>query len=184
MAYVGVNQTSSNAFRGEWLDSMSSGLAFPNGVVAPSRTAITTNLAGWEYAVNDYFDGSIQFNHDCQQSSHLDFHIHFCFPSQPTAGYNLAFQLYYAYAPIDGAFSEVAATPVPYTVAASDNKIHRYLELGSLTGDATSSRSAIALVRVKRITRLSGTECDVNPILLHCDCHYQSRFPGGTVNET
>jgi hypothetical protein len=183
MPYHTVNQLNANASMGAWLDSASSGVSYPSGSTAPTRTTFTTNTAGWIYAIGDYFDGFIQMNHDVQKSSPLDIHIHFAFGSQPSAGTNLAWQLYYCYAKLDGTFSETAATAVEYTVQASDNKVHRVFEIGSITADATAPQSSGIIVRVMRVAKLTGTECDVSPTVWAVDAHYKSRIAGGTVVE-
>ncbi len=184
MPYQAVNQVVSTASQGAWLDSASSGVSYPSGSTAPTRTTFTTNTAGWVYALNDFFDGTIQMGHDCQPGSALDVHIHFSFPSQPSVGTKLNWQLYYCYAKIDGTFSETIPLNAEYVVKASDNKVHRVFELGAITADATAPQSAMIILRVKRIAKSAGgSECDVEPIIWACDAHYKSRFAGGTVLE-
>ena len=69
-----------------WDDSMSPAYSFPTGGTSPSLTAITTNISGMAYGTDDLGHWAIQLPHDCTPGSDLRLHVHFVFPTQPTAG--------------------------------------------------------------------------------------------------
>ncbi len=184
MPYIATNQASSTASEGNWHDSMSAMPNFPTTSASPSRSAFTAHIFGWAYALNDEFDGAIQFDHDCVPGSTLNCHIHFAFASQPTEASKLQFEVYYSYAKIDGTFSETGPVYYEYVVQAADAKVHRVRTLFSITADATSPQSGAVAVHVKRVAKSAGgVECDVNPHIFFCDSHYQSRTAGGTLAE-
>jgi hypothetical protein len=153
----------------------------PNGGTAPSLTAITTNISGMAYAVNDLGHFAIQINHDCAASSDLKLHCHFVFPSQPTAGRTVRWEVYYSLGGVGAAFSaESVAQYGEYTIVASDDKIHRAQSICTISGLAAPQSCAI-IGRIMRVAS-TGSESDVNPILLFVDAHYQ-RGPYGTYAE-
>lgn len=156
----------------DWNDSQVPAASLPNGVTAPALTAITTNVSGMSYQVNDLAHVAIQLPHSCAPGSDLRVHCHFTFPSQPTAGRTVRWECYYILGDINGAFSgESAAQYGEYTIQASDNKIHRVQALFTATASASPQSNAL-LFRIKRVAS-TGVESDVNPILLFVDCHFQ-----------
>lgn len=156
----------------DWTDSMTPAASLPNGATAPDLTAITTNVSGMAYKVNDLGHFAIQLPHTCAPLSDLRVHCHFTFPSQPTAGRTVRWECYYTVGDINGAFgAESAAQYGEYTIQASDNKMHRVQWLFTAAASATPQSNAI-LGRIRRVAS-TGTESDVNPILLFVDAHFQ-----------
>ena len=165
----------------DWNDSMSPAYSLPNGGTTPSLAAITANISGMEYKVNDLGHFAIQMPHSCAPLSDLRLHCHFTFPTQPTAGRTVRWEVYYSVGDINAAFgAESAAQYGEYTIAASDDKIHRVRSICTATAPATP-QSCILIGRIKRVAS-TGTESDVNPILLAVDCHFQ-QGPMGTQGE-
>jgi hypothetical protein len=165
----------------DWNDSMSPAYSLPNGGTAPSLTAIFTNISGLAYGVNDLGHFAIQMPHTIQPLSDLRLHCHFVFPSQPTAGRTVRWECYYSVAAINGEFSaESAAQYGEYTIQESDNKVHRVQSIFSATAPAIP-QSCILIGRIRRVAS-TGTESNVNPILLAVDAHFQ-QGPMGTQSE-
>lgn len=164
-----------------WNDSSTPAASLPNGVTAPKLTAITTNISGMAYAVNDLGHFAIQLSHNAAPGSDLRIHCHFTFPSQPTAGRTVRWELYYSVGDINGAFgAESAAQYGEYTIQASDNKYHRVQALATVTASASPQSNAI-IGRIRRVAS-TGVESNVDPILLFVDAHHQ-QGPFGTVGE-
>lgn len=165
----------------DWTDSSSPANNLPNGGTAPVLTAITTNISGMSYAVNDLGHFAIQLPHSIAPGSDLRIHCHFTFPSQPTAGRTVRWELIYSVGAINGAFgAESAAQFGEYTIVAADNKYHRVQSLATATASATPQSNAI-IGRIRRVAS-TGVESDVNPILLFVDAHFQ-QGPFGTQGE-
>lgn len=164
-----------------WTDSMTPANNLPNGGTAPNLTAITTNISGMAYAVNDLGHFAIQLPHTCAPGSDLRVHCHFVFPSQPTAGRTVRWEAYYSIGDINGAFSaESAAQYGEYTIQASDNKYHRVQALFTVSASSSPQSNAI-IGRIRRVAS-TGVESDVSPILLFVDAHFQ-QGPYGTDGE-
>ena len=165
----------------DWTDSMTPANNLPNGVTSPALTAIFTNISGMAYALNDLGHFAIQLPHSCAPGSDLRVHCHFTFPSQPTAGRTVRWECYYSVGDINAAFgAESAAQYGEYTIQAADNKYHRVQALFTATAPATPQSCAI-IGRIKRVAS-TGTESDVDPILLFVDAHFQ-QGPVGTQTE-
>lgn len=153
----------------------------PNGATAPSLTPITTNISGQAYKVNDLGHFAIQLPHSCAPSSELRVHRHFTFPSQPTAGRTVRWECYYSVGGVNGAFgAESAAQYGEYTIQATDNKYHRVQALFTATAGASSASTAI-IGRIRRVAS-TGSESNIDPILLFVDAHFQ-QAAGGTLGE-
>jgi len=166
-----------------WTDSMSPAMAFKTGGTTPALTAITTNISGLAFALNDLGHFAIQLPHDIAPGSDLRLHAHFTFPSQPTAGRTVRWEVYYSYGIIDAAFgAESAVQHGEYTIQATDDKYHRTKAICTISGSATAPRSSIILARIRRVAS-TGTESDVDPILLSVDAHYQ-KGAFGTLDES
>lgn len=165
----------------DWNDSMSPAYSLPNGGTSPTLTAITTNISGLGYGVNDLGHFAIQMPHSCAPGSDLRLHCHFTFPTQPTAGRTVRWEVYYSVGDINAAFgAESAVQHGEYTVQASDALIHRVQAICTATAPATP-QSCILIGRIRRVAS-TGTESDVEPILLAVDCHFQ-QGPYGTQTE-
>lgn len=174
-------RTTGHPFGLTWTDSMTPANNLPNGGTAPVLTAITTNVSGMAYAVNDLGHFAIQMPHDCTSGSDLRLHCHFTFPSQPTSGRTVRWEVYYAIGAVNGAFSaESGPHHGEYTIQAADNKYHRVQALITITAPTTALSTAI-IGRIRRVAS-TGVESDVDPILLFVDAHYQ-RGPFGSENE-
>lgn len=164
-----------------WTDSQSPANAFKTGVTTPTLTAIFTNISGLSYALNDLGHFAIQLPHSIAPGSDLRIHCHFTFPSQPTAGRKVRWELYYSVGDINAAFgAESTAQYGEYTIQAADNKYHRVQALATATASASPQSNAI-IGRIKRVAS-TGTESDVDPILLFVDAHFQ-QGPEGTNDE-
>ena len=164
-----------------WTDSSSPANNLPNGGTAPNLTAITTNISGMAYAVNDLGHFAIQMPHSIAPGSDLRIHCHFTFPSQPTAGRTVRWELFYSVGDINGAFgAESAAQYGEYTIQATDNKYHRVQALATATASMSPQSNAI-IGRIRRVAS-TGTESNVSPILLFVDAHFQ-QGPYGTLGE-
>jgi len=164
-----------------WTDSMSPAYSLPAGGTAPALTAITTNISGLAYAVNDLGHFAIQMPHTIQPLSDMRLHCHFTFPSQPTAGRTVRWECYFSLAGINTAFSaESAAQHGEYTIQASDNKVHRVQPIFTATAPAIP-QSCILIGRIRRVAS-TGTESNVDPVLLAVDAHFQ-QGPHGTEGE-
>lgn len=175
-------RTTAYPFDLRWDDSMSPAMAFRTGGTSPILTAITTNISGLAYALNDLGHFAIQMPHDMAPGSDLDLHVHFTFPSQPTAGRTIRWEVFYSYGTIDGAFgAESAAQYGEYTIQAADNKYHRVKEVCTIAGSATVPQSSCIIARIRRVAS-TGTESDVDPIILFVDAHYQ-KGQYGTAGE-
>ena len=80
------------------------------------------------------------------------------------------------------AFSaESAIQTVEYQIQATDALYHRVSGLCTVTLPAVPQSSAIC-GRLRRISATSGSESNVNPVILFMDAHIQLEFPG-TVGE-
>lgn len=164
-----------------WNDSSSPAGTLPNGATAPILRAITTNISGMAYALNDLAHFAIQLPHNIAPGSDLRIYCHFTFPSQPTAGRTVRWELYYSVGDINGVFAaESAVQHGEYTIAATDNKYHRVQALATVATSASPQSNAI-IGRIRRVAS-TGTESDVDPILLFVDAHYQ-QGPVGTDGE-
>lgn len=176
-----IARTKASTMSLTWNDSMTPANNLPTGGTAPALTAITTNISGMAYAVNDLGHFAIQIPHTCEPSSDLKVHCHFVFPSQPTQGTTVRWELYYSLADVNGAFSaESSAQYGEYTVQASDNKVHRVQALATISS-STSPQSCAIIGRIRRVAS-TGSESNVAPILLFVDAHFQ-QGPYGTQNE-
>mgnify|MGYP000906876721 FL=1 len=161
----------------EWTDSMTPANNLPAGGTTPTLTAITTHISGMAYKVNDLGHFAIQLPHSCAPLSDLRIHCHFTFPSQPTAGRTVRWEVYYSVADINGAFgAESAAQYGEYTIQAADNKYHRVQSICTATATATPQSNAI-IGRIRRVAS-TGVESDVSPVLLFVDCHFQQSAYG------
>jgi len=157
-------------------------MAFKTGGTTPALTAITANISGLAFALNDLGHFAIQMPHNMAPGSDLKLHAHFTFPSQPTAGRTVRWEVYYSYGAINGAFgAESAAQYGEYTIQGADDKVHRVKEICSIAGSSTVPQSSIIIARIKRVAS-TGTESDVDPILLSVDAHYQ-KGAYGTYSE-
>lgn len=165
----------------DWNDSQSPAYSLPNGGTSPTLTAITTNISGLSYGLNDLGHFAIQMPHSVAPGSDLRVHVHFTFPTQPTAGYKLRWEVFFSVGAINAAFgAESAAQYGEYTVQASDALIHRVQSICTVTAP-TPPQSCILIGRIRRVAS-TGTECDVEPILLALDAHFQ-QGPVGTQTE-
>lgn len=177
-----ITRTTAYPFDLRWDDSMSPAYSFPNGGTAPALTAITANISGMAYAVNDLGHFAIQMPHNMAPGSDIKLHVHFTFPSQPTSGRTVRWEVYYSYGAINEAFSaESAAQYGEYTIQATDNKYHRVKEICTISGSSSVPQSSCVIARIRRVAS-TGVESDVAPIILFVDAHYQ-KGPYGTFTE-
>lgn len=172
-------ETTATPFGLAWQDSSSPAAVWPTGGTAPALANFTSaNIQMMQYAVNDLFFFQLQLQHGTAGGSDARIHVHFTFPSQPTAGRWVKFEAIYSIGDINGAFgAESAAATAEYQIVATDNKYHRVLQLAAPTLSTTPQSNAI-VGRIRRIAATSGTESDVSPMLLFVDAHVQMAGPG------
>jgi hypothetical protein len=172
-------ETYATPFGLAWQDSSSPAAIWPNGGTAPAMQNFTSaNIQLMQYGLNDLFFFQLQLQHGTAGLSDARIHVHFTFPSQPTAGRYVKFELIYSIADINGAFgAESAAQTNEYQIQATDNKYHRVLQLAAPTLSATPQSNAI-IGRIRRIDATSGTESNVSPMILFVDAHVQMAGPG------
>ena len=162
-----------------WQDSSSPAAIWPNGGTAPVSANFTSaNIKLQQYAVGDLLYFQLQLQHGVASGSDARLHVHFTFPSQPTVGRWIKFELIYSIGDINAQFSaESAAATAEYQVVATDNKYHRVVQLAAPTLSTTPQSNAI-IGRLRRISATSGTESDVSPMILFLDAHVQMAGPG------
>ncbi len=162
-----------------WQDSASPAAIWPNGGTAPAMANFTSaNIQLQQYAVNDLFFFQLQLQHGTAALSDARMHVHFTFPSQPTAGRWVKFEAIYSIGEINGAFgAESAAATGEYQIVAADNKYHRVVALAAPSLGSVPQSAAI-VGRIRRIAATSGVESDVSPMILFCDAHVQMAGPG------
>lgn len=166
-----------------WQDTVSPAAVWPNGATAPALANLTSaNIQGMQYAVNDLLFFQLQMPHGTAPSSDARLHVHFTFPTQPTSGRWVKWECYYTVGDINAAFgAESSVQTVEYQVVATDALYHRVSSICTVALPATPQSSAIC-GRLRRIAATSGTESDVNPVVLFIDAHIQLDEPG-TVGE-
>lgn len=166
-----------------WNDTGQAALSLPTGGTAPSLTAFSSgwNTQGPAYNVNDLLYFGFQLNHNAAVGSDCKLHLHFMFPSNPTAGRTVRFECYYTVAQVNQAFSaESGPHYAEYTIPATDGVKHRVIDLIGFALPALP-QSAWVAGRVRRVAS-TGTESNVSPILGFVDGHYQ-QGPYGTMGE-
>lgn len=176
-------RTTATSFGRRWHDSMSPAAVWPNGVTAPALANLTSaNVQGMQYAVNDHLFFQLQMPHGVAPSGDARLHVHFTFPTQPTAGRYIKWEVYYFVGAINAAFgAESSVQTVEYQVAATDALYHRVASICTVALPAAPQSSAIC-GHLRRIAATSGVESDVSPVILFIDAHIQLDEPG-TVGE-
>lgn len=176
-------RTTATQFGLVWQDTMGVAAAFPTGSTAPALANLTSaNIQAYQYAVNDLLHFQLQLPHGAAAGSDLRCHVHFLFPTQPTAGQYIKWEAYYTIGAINAAFgAESSIQTVEYQVQASDAMYHRVSALFTATVPAVP-QSSILCGRLRRIAATSGSESSVSPVILFVDAHFQEAGPG-TVGE-
>lgn len=167
-----IPKTTAYPLNGLWNNAVTRAYSIPNGGTSPVLTAITTNIYGMAYAVNDLGYSVIDLPHTCAPSTDLKIHACFTFPSQPTAGRTVRWELYYAVAADDIQYVEVGPVYGEYTIQATDNKYHRTQLITTASLSSTAPWGTMVIFRIRRVAS-TGTESDVNPILTAITGHFQ-----------
>lgn len=164
-----------------WDDSSTAVINLPSGGTAPVRTAMQAggSVFGMAYNDNDLCDFHIQTSHKTSKGSDFRLHVHFMFPTNPTAGRHIRFEMYYTFAAVNAAFAGQVG-PVysdDYVIPAADGGIHRATHVTTLVLPG-SAHSVWIAGRCRKVAPLTGTDTDVNPILGFVDGHHQQDYFG------
>lgn len=155
-----------------WDDSSQSVIGLPTGGTAPARTNMTANVFGLAYSVNDLCDFAFQTRHSIAPASDCRLHVHFMFPTAPTVGQKLQWEIYFTYAAPNAAFSaESGPHLAEYTVVAGDVRKHLILPIVSFTLPAPAA-SCWVQGRVRRVAA-TANEVSVPPVFGFIDGHMQ-----------
>lgn len=164
-----------------WVDSMVPGTASGRAVSgAPALTAFQPGAAGdiqayaFSASTTNSVHGSIQLNHDYDENTVIEMHLHQALPDA-TSG-TVIWELQYTWA------SRGEAFPTRKTITKTSNAPrvafqHQYVDLGELR--PTGEPKTISSIVMFRLARLGGSDsyADV-AYLLSLDAHYKANSFG------
>jgi len=160
-----------------WDDSSQSAMNLPTGGTAPARVNMTTHVFGQAYSVLDLNDFAFQVSHSIAPASDCRLHVHFMFPTAPTVGQKLQWEIYFIYAAPNAAFSaESGPHLAEYTVVAGDVGKHLILPIVTFSLPAPAA-SCWVQGRVRRVAA-TANEVSVPPVFGFVDGHMQQGYFG------
>ena len=165
--------------QGLWTDALAP--AFAQAPAASGFTLATFDGNIQLYAANNSGDKTfvvIQFPHSVSRESQtLDLHVHWTFPTNPTAGKEFTWAFEYVRADIGGTFSGTTITATAYTAVGNEAKKHLITQIGTIGPAVVGISQCLVGCLSVAYTATPGAQ----PMLISCDSHFQQGPLGSTL---